>query len=82
MYVNEDECRSTNLSYFLQVKPRVGWIVPKNRYYSRSPSADKATIVEALTDHDNLLVFLTSNNLDELRVRISISPEIIAVVPD
>ena len=70
------------ISFFSKDKPHVGWIVPKNRYYSRSPSADKATIVEALTDHDNLLVFLTSNNLDELRVKTSISPENIAVVPD
>ena len=31
---------------------------------------DKATIYDALIDHDNLLVFFTSNKLDELKVRI------------
>lgn len=47
----------------------MSWIVPKNRYYSRSPSINKATVYDALTDHDNLLVFFTSNKLDELKVR-------------
>ncbi|CAF4542818.1 unnamed protein product, partial [Rotaria sp. Silwood2] len=50
-------------------EPYVGWIVPKNRYYSRSPSIDKATVFDALTNHDNLLIFLTSNKLDELKLR-------------
>jgi hypothetical protein len=50
-------------------KPYIGWIVPKNRYYSHSPSIDKATIVDALTGHDNLLIFLTSNKFDELKLR-------------
>ncbi|CAF1632943.1 unnamed protein product [Rotaria magnacalcarata] len=50
-------------------KPCVSWIVPKNRYYSRSPSIDKATVFDALTDHDNLLIFFTSNKLDELKLR-------------
>ncbi|CAF0944524.1 unnamed protein product [Rotaria sordida] len=50
-------------------KPYVDWIVPKDRYYSRSPSIDKATIFDALTNHDNLLIFLTSNKLDELKLR-------------
>jgi hypothetical protein len=58
-----------NISLF-QRKPNVGWIVPKNHYYSRSPSIDKATLYDSLADYDNLLVFLTSNKLDELKVRI------------
>ncbi|CAF3403899.1 unnamed protein product [Rotaria sp. Silwood1] len=50
-------------------QPYVGWIVPKNRYYSRSPSIDKATVFDALTNHDNLLIFHTSSKLDELKLR-------------
>ncbi|CAF1225953.1 unnamed protein product [Adineta steineri] len=50
-------------------KPHVSWIVPKNSYYSHSPSIDKEIILDALTDHHNLLLFFTSNKLDELKLR-------------
>jgi len=50
-------------------KPKVSWLVPKNRYYSRSPSIDKSTIQDALATHDNLLIFLTANKHDELKLR-------------
>ncbi|CAF0906231.1 unnamed protein product [Adineta ricciae] len=47
----------------------VGWLIPRNRYYSHSPSIDKATVTDALTDYDNLLLFFTSNRLDEIKLR-------------
>ncbi|UJR15737.1 hypothetical protein I4U23_002672 [Adineta vaga] len=50
-------------------EPHVGWLVPKNRYYSRSPSIDKATVYDALTGYENLLLFFTSNKFDELKLR-------------
>jgi len=52
-----------------QSSPQISWIVPKNRYFSRSPSIDKSTMFNALENNENLLIFFTPNRFDEIRLR-------------